>query len=44
MKIGRNAKTGRFTTVAIARRRKNTHIVENIKRATKRKKRKRRKK
>ena len=30
-KIGRSAKTGRFTTVKKARRYKNTHVVETIK-------------
>ncbi len=30
-KIGRSAKTGRFTTVKTAQRRKDTHVVETIK-------------
>jgi hypothetical protein len=30
-KIGRSAKTGRFTTVKKAERYKNTHVVETIK-------------
>ncbi len=30
-KIGRSAKTGRFTTVKKATRRKSTHVVETIK-------------
>lgn len=34
-KIGRNAKTGRFTTVEKAKKQKNTHIVETIKRKKK---------
>lgn len=32
MKIGRSAKTGRFTTVKQAATKKNTHVVETIKR------------
>ena len=31
MKIGRNANTGRFTTVEQAIRRPSTHVVETIK-------------
>ena len=30
-KVGRSAKTGRFTTVKKAQRQKNTHVVETIK-------------
>lgn len=30
--IGRNAKTGRFTTVKVATTKKATHVVEKIKR------------
>ena len=30
-KIGRSAKTGRFTTVKKAQQQKNTHVVETIK-------------
>lgn len=30
-KIGRSAKTGRYTTVKKAERYKNTHVVETIK-------------
>jgi hypothetical protein len=29
-KIGRNARTGRFTPVSTARRKKGTHVVETI--------------
>ncbi len=32
MKIGRSAKTGRFTKVSKAKARPNTHVVETIKR------------
>lgn len=32
-KIGRSAKTGRFTTLKKARKKKRTHVVETIKRA-----------
>lgn len=31
VKIGRSAKTGKFTTVGKARRHKSTHVVETIK-------------
>ena len=31
MKIGRSAKTGRFTTVKKATQQKSTHVVETIK-------------
>jgi len=31
-KIGRSAKTGRFTTVKQAQTKKSTHVVETIKR------------
>ncbi len=31
-KIGRSAKTGRFTTVKQAQEKKSTHVVETIKR------------
>jgi hypothetical protein len=31
-KVGRSAKTGRFTTVKKARTKKSTHVVETIKR------------
>lgn len=31
-KIGRSAKTGRFTTVKQAKQMKSTHVVETIKR------------
>lgn len=31
MKIGRNASTGRFTTVKKAQQSKSTHVVETIK-------------
>lgn len=34
-KIGRNAETGRFTTVKKAQRCKKTHIVENVKKSKK---------
>jgi len=30
-KIGRSAKTGRFTTIKKAKAKKNTHVVETIK-------------
>lgn len=30
MKIGRSAKTGRFTTVKTAQQKKSTHVVEKI--------------
>ena len=30
-KVGRSAKTGRFTTVKTAKSRPNTHVVETIK-------------
>jgi hypothetical protein len=30
-KIGRSAKSGRFTTVKTAQQRKSTHVVETIK-------------
>jgi hypothetical protein len=30
-KVGRSAKTGRFTTVKLAKQRKSTHVVETIK-------------
>lgn len=30
-KIGRSAKTGRFTTVKTATKKKSTHVVETIK-------------
>jgi hypothetical protein len=30
-KIGRNASTGRFTTVKVATQRKSTHVVETVK-------------
>lgn len=33
-KVGRNADTGRFTTVEKARRNDPTHVVETIKRPT----------
>jgi len=33
MKIGRNAGSGRFTTVKQAQNNKKTHVVETIKRA-----------
>jgi len=32
MKIGRSAKTGRFTTVKTAQQKKSTHVVETIRR------------
>jgi hypothetical protein len=32
-KIGRNAKTGEFTTIREAQRKPSTHVVETIKRA-----------
>jgi hypothetical protein len=32
MKIGRSARTGKFTTVRTARRKKSTHVVETIRR------------
>ncbi|KIN62569.1 hypothetical protein Z946_1429 [Sulfitobacter noctilucicola] len=31
-KVGRSAKTGRFTTVKKAQKKKSTHVVETIKR------------
>lgn len=31
IKVGRSAKTGRFTTVKTAKSKPNTHIVETIK-------------
>lgn len=31
MKIGRNAGSGRFTTVAQAQRKPSTHVVETVK-------------
>lgn len=31
IKVGRSAKTGRFTTVKKAKRLKSTHVVETIK-------------
>lgn len=34
MKIGRNAKTGEFTTVKQAQQKSSTHVVETIKRPT----------
>jgi hypothetical protein len=34
MKIGRNAKTGEFTSVKQAQQRASTHVVETIKRPT----------
>lgn len=34
MKIGRNAKTGEFTSVKQAQQRASTHVVETIKRST----------
>jgi hypothetical protein len=36
MKIGRSAKTGRFTKVSTAKARPNTHVVETVKPAKKR--------
>jgi hypothetical protein len=35
MKIGRNAKTGRFTPVKTAQQRPSTHVVETVKPAPK---------
>jgi hypothetical protein len=32
IKIGRNARNGRFTTVKTATQKKSTHVVETIKR------------
>ena len=32
MKIGRSARTGRFTKVSTAQKRSSTHVVETIKR------------
>ncbi len=36
-KVGRSAITGRFTTVATARRRSKTHVVETVKNSKPRK-------
>jgi hypothetical protein len=36
MKIGRSARSGRFTTVKTARTKKSTHVVETIKRPRRR--------
>lgn len=36
-KVGRSAVTGRFTTVKRAQQRKNTHVVETMKKPTSRK-------
>lgn len=33
IKIGRSAKTGRFTTVKTAQKKKSTHVVETIRRS-----------
>lgn len=40
MKIGRNARTGRFTKVSRARAGKSTHVVETIKRSSRGRRRK----
>lgn len=36
-KVGRSAITGRFTTVATAKRKPNTHVVETVKKPKARK-------